>query len=77
MTRAKHSSVTIDGITGAPDRPPPKIKLNNIEDVRREMATIYREARLGKVDIIRTRKASSSFGSERLCHCLGCRDRRA
>lgn len=51
MTKEKHSSVTIDATTGKPDPTPPKIKLSNIEDVRREMATIYREARAGKIDI--------------------------
>lgn len=51
MSGEKHSSVTIDATTGKPDPTPPKIKLNSIEDVRREMATIYREARAGKLDI--------------------------
>jgi hypothetical protein len=51
MTKAKHSSLTIDGTTGKPDPNPPKIKLNSIGDVRREMGTIYREARAGKLDI--------------------------
>lgn len=51
MSRKKHPPVTIDGATGQPDPTPPKIKLNSIEDVRREMATIYREARAGKLDI--------------------------
>jgi hypothetical protein len=50
-TREKHSPATIDATTGAPDPTPPKIKLNSIGDVRREMATIYREARAGKLDI--------------------------
>lgn len=51
MTREKHSPLTIDATTGTPDPPPPKIKLNSLGDVRREMATIYREARAGKLDI--------------------------
>lgn len=51
MTRAKHSPLTIDASTGTPDPTPPKIKLNSIGDVRREMATIYREARAGTADI--------------------------
>ncbi|MDZ4252668.1 MAG: hypothetical protein U1A72_08880 [Sulfuritalea sp.] len=51
MTRAKHPPLTIDATTGAPDPTPAKIKLNSIGDVRREMATIYREARAGKADI--------------------------
>lgn len=51
MTREKHSPLTIDATTGTPDPTPPKIKLNSIEDVRREMATIYREARAGTLEI--------------------------
>ena len=51
MTREKHPPLTIDATTGAPDPTPPKIKLNSIGDVRREMATIYREARAGTADI--------------------------
>ncbi|MBL0168490.1 MAG: hypothetical protein IPP85_15830 [Propionivibrio sp.] len=51
MSREKHPPVTIDAATGKPDPTPPKIKLSNIEDVRREMAKIYREARSGKLDI--------------------------
>ena len=51
MIKEKHSPLTIDAATGAPDPTPPKIKLNSIGDVRREMATIYREARAGTVDI--------------------------
>lgn len=51
MTRAKHPPLTIDAATGTPDPTPPKIKLNSLGDVRREMATIYREARAGTIDI--------------------------
>ena len=51
MSREENSSVTIDGTTGQPDPTPHRIKLSSIEDVRREMATIYREARAGRVDI--------------------------
>jgi hypothetical protein len=51
MSKEKHSPVTIDATTGTPDPTPPKIKLNSIGDVRREMGTIYREARAGKLDI--------------------------
>ncbi|MCX7165702.1 MAG: hypothetical protein NTV11_05450 [Rhodocyclales bacterium] len=51
MTKAKHPPLTIEATTGKPDPTPPKIKLNSIGDVRREMATIYRAARTGKVDI--------------------------
>jgi hypothetical protein len=50
MRREKQPPVTIDGKTGRADPSPPKIKLNSIEDVRREMATIYREARAGRMD---------------------------
>jgi hypothetical protein len=51
MSDEEKTPLTIDGATGEPDPTPPKTKLSSIEDVRREMATIYREARAGKVDI--------------------------
>lgn len=51
MRKEKRLPVTVDATTGKTDPTPPKIKLNSIEDVRREMATIYREARTGKMDI--------------------------
>lgn len=51
MSRKEKAAVTIDGTTGKPDPTPPKTKLSSIEDVRREMATIYREARTGRLDI--------------------------
>ena len=51
MSREKQPPVIIDGATGKPDPTPPKIKLSSIEDVRREMASIYREARAGTTDI--------------------------
>ena len=47
---AKHQPVTIDGTSGTCTRTPPKIKLNALEDVRREMASVYREARAGRMD---------------------------
>ena len=51
MSREKHLPVTIDGATGKPDPTPSKIKLNSLQDVRREMASIYREARTGKMNV--------------------------
>ena len=51
MAQEKQSPVTIDGGTGSPIPTPPKIKLNTIDDVRREMAAVYREARDGTLDI--------------------------
>lgn len=51
MSREKQLAITIEGSTGKPDPTPPKIKLSSIEDVRREMATIYREARAGVIEI--------------------------
>jgi hypothetical protein len=48
---AKHQPVTIDGTSGTCTPTPSKIKLNELEDVRREMARVYREARGGKMDI--------------------------
>jgi hypothetical protein len=47
---AKHQPVTIDGTSGTCTPTPAKIKLNELEDVRREMARVYREARGGKID---------------------------
>ena len=51
LHREKKTPVTIDATTGALDPTPPKIKLNSVGDVRREMATIYREARSGVIDV--------------------------
>lgn len=48
---AKLLPVTIDGKSGACTPTPPKIKLNALEDVRREMASVYREARGGSMDV--------------------------
>lgn len=50
VASAKHQPITIDSKSGACTRPPSKIKLNTIEDVRREMARVYREARGGLMD---------------------------
>ena len=47
---AKHQPVTIDGTSGTCTPTPSKIKLNELEDVRREMASVYREARAGRMD---------------------------
>ena len=47
---AKHQAVTIDGKSGTCTPTPSKIKLNALEDVRREMASVYREARAGRMD---------------------------
>ena len=47
---AKHQAVTIDGKSGTCTSTPAKIKLNALEDVRREMASVYREARAGRMD---------------------------
>jgi hypothetical protein len=47
---AKHHPVTIDAASGTCTPTPSKIKLNALEDVRREMASVYREARAGKMD---------------------------
>jgi hypothetical protein len=50
LESAKHQPVTIDGKRGTCTPTPPKIKLNALEDVRREMASVYREARAGRMD---------------------------
>ena len=47
---AKNQTVTIDGKSGTCTPTPAKIKLNALEDVRREMASVYREARAGRID---------------------------
>jgi hypothetical protein len=47
---AKHQPVTIDATSGTCTPTPAKIKLNELEDVRREMASVYREARAGRMD---------------------------
>ncbi len=47
---AKHRPVTIDATSGTCTPTPSKIKLNALEDVRREMASVYREARAGRMD---------------------------
>lgn len=49
--------VEIDGITGEVETLPPqkgkryRVKLDTMQDVRREMAKVYREARSGVVDV--------------------------
>ena len=50
VQRAKLQPVTIDAASGTCTPTPPKIKLNALEDVRREMASVYREARGGIMD---------------------------
>ncbi|SCY13738.1 hypothetical protein [Nitrosospira sp. Nsp13] len=47
---AKFQPVTIDNKSGACTPTPLKIKMNALEDVRREMARVYREARVGTID---------------------------
>lgn len=50
LESAKRQAVTIDATSGTCTPTPPKIKLNALEDVRREMASVYREARGGRMD---------------------------
>lgn len=51
------NAVEIDGITGEVETLPPqsgqryRCKLDTMQDVRREMAKVYREARSGLVDV--------------------------
>lgn len=47
---AKHQPVCIDAASGTCTPTPAKIKLSELEDVRREMARVYREARGGMID---------------------------
>ena len=48
---AKRQAVTIDGTRGTCTPTPPKIKLNTLEDLRRELARVYRDARAGTIDV--------------------------
>ena len=50
LESAKLQPVTIDSKSGTLTPTPPKTKLNALEDVRREMASVYREARGGIID---------------------------
>jgi hypothetical protein len=50
LESAKYQPVTIDATSGTRTPTPSKIKLNELEDVRREMARVYREARGGRMD---------------------------
>ena len=50
LESATYRPVTIDSKSGACTPTPSKIKLNALEDVRREMASVYREARGGIID---------------------------
>jgi hypothetical protein len=50
LESAKLRPVTIDSQSGTCTPTPSKIKLNSLEDVRREMASVYREARAGIID---------------------------
>lgn len=50
LESAKLRPLTIDGKSGACTPAPVKIKLSAFEDVRREIASIYREARGGSMD---------------------------
>ena len=51
LESAKHQPVTIDGTSGTCTPTPPKIKLNTLEDLRRETARVYRDARAGTIDV--------------------------
>jgi hypothetical protein len=57
MNAAKRRPVTVDQSGKAVDPPPPagkrgaaKIKLQTLDDVRREMGSVYRDARGGRLD---------------------------
>ena len=51
LESAKHLPVTIDWTRGTCTPTPPKIKLNTLEDLRRETARVYRDARAGTIDV--------------------------
>jgi hypothetical protein len=51
MNKTKHQAVDGSGITLVHiPTPPTKIRLQCLEDVRREAARVYREARAGKIE---------------------------
>ena len=50
-TSGKDRPVTIDAVTGKPDPTPPKIDLKTADDVRLEMAKVYRDMRQGRIDM--------------------------
>jgi hypothetical protein len=50
LESAKFLPVTVDGTSGTCTPTPPKIKLNRLEDIRLEMAKVYRDARGGRMD---------------------------
>ena len=50
MSRTKHAAADATGTTLVQIGPPPKIPLQSLEDVRREAARVYREARAGKIE---------------------------
>ncbi|MBW8072377.1 MAG: hypothetical protein GJU77_01660 [Ferrovum sp.] len=45
-----NEALTIDGRTGKPDPTPPVIHLKTADDVRLEMARVYRDMRQGKIE---------------------------
>jgi len=53
MTKAsKSEAVTVDGESGKPLPVPPRMpctKLGTVREIRREMATLYRAARYGRI----------------------------
>lgn len=52
MKREKSVPVTIDGASGKPLNSPARIpctRLGTVREIRREMATVYRQARHGRI----------------------------
>ena len=47
---AKHAAADLAGTTLVQIPTPPKVPLQSLEDVRREAARVYREARAGKIE---------------------------
>lgn len=58
MTGAKRGATGRAGKAGGSVPTPPKIKLQTLEDCRREAARVYREARAGKLDTSEASKLS-------------------
>ncbi len=50
MSRTKQAAADTATATLVEIRTPPKIPLQSLEDVRREAARVYREARAGKIE---------------------------
>ena len=62
MTAENKQPATIDGATLRLLDPPRQIKLKTADDVRTEMASVYRQARRGDIDISDATKLTYMLG---------------